>query len=39
MPTQNRTWLAQFAMMGEIYARKALHLPHPKVGLLSNGEE
>lgn len=32
-------WLVQFAIMGEIYARKALNLPHPRVGLLSNGEE
>lgn len=32
-------WLAQFAIMGDIYAQKALGLPAPCVGLLSNGEE
>ncbi len=32
-------WLAQFAHMGEIYARQALGLPRPRVMLLSNGEE
>ncbi len=32
-------WLAQFALMGRIYAQKALSLPNPRVALLSNGEE
>lgn len=32
-------WLAQFAIMGKIYARSALGLDNPRVGLLSNGEE
>lgn len=31
--------LAQFALMGEVYARHVLHKTRPKVGLLSNGEE
>ena len=31
--------LAQFAVMGEIYSRIVLHLPSPRVGLLSIGEE
>lgn len=31
--------LAQFAVMGEIYARVILHIPKPRVGLLSIGEE
>lgn len=29
----------QFAIMGDIYAQKALNNPKPRVGLLSNGEE
>lgn len=32
-------WLAQFAIMGNIYARNALGLKNPRIGLLSNGEE
>lgn len=32
-------WLLQFAVMGQIYAQKALGLQNPKVALLSNGEE
>ena len=32
-------WLAQFAVMGDIYARAMLGLPQPRVALLSNGEE
>ncbi len=32
-------WLLQFAIMGQIYAQKALGLQNPKVALLSNGEE
>lgn len=32
-------WLAQFALMGNIYAQNALGLNRPRVGLLSNGEE
>jgi glycerol-3-phosphate acyltransferase PlsX len=31
--------LAQFAVMGEIYARSVLKIPEPRVGLLSIGEE
>ncbi len=31
--------LAQFAIMGEAYAKDVLKVPRPKVGLLSNGEE
>jgi glycerol-3-phosphate acyltransferase PlsX len=32
-------WLAQFAMMGSLFAERALGLTNPRVGLLSNGEE
>lgn len=32
-------FLAQFAVMGDIYARKGLGLDNPRVALLSNGEE
>jgi phosphate acyltransferase len=32
-------WLAQFAIMGKVYAQKALGLANPRVSLLSNGEE
>jgi glycerol-3-phosphate acyltransferase PlsX len=31
--------LAQFAVMGDIYARVILHLKEPRIGLLSIGEE
>lgn len=31
--------LAQFALMGHVYARQMLGKPEPRVGLLSNGEE
>ena len=31
--------LAQFAIMGEVYARYAMGIANPAVGLLSNGEE
>lgn len=31
--------LVQFAIMGEVYARYALKIDRPRVGLLSNGEE
>jgi glycerol-3-phosphate acyltransferase PlsX len=31
--------LLQFAVMGSVYARLALGVPHPRVGLLSTGEE
>lgn len=31
--------LAQFALMGEVYARQVLGKAEPRVGLLSNGEE
>jgi glycerol-3-phosphate acyltransferase PlsX len=32
-------WLAQFALMGDIYARTMLGIVAPRVALLSNGEE
>ena len=32
-------WLVQFAVMGDIYARRVLGLAQPRVALLSNGEE
>jgi len=32
-------WVAQFALMGKIYAKQALGLKAPRVALLSNGEE
>ncbi len=32
-------WLVQFALMGSIYAKTALHLANPRIALLSNGEE
>lgn len=32
-------WLAQFAVMGDTYAKRALGLEAPRVGLLSNGQE
>ncbi|MBC7235557.1 MAG: phosphate acyltransferase PlsX [Chloroflexi bacterium] len=32
-------WLAQFALMGAVYARNVLHIANPRVALLSNGEE
>ena len=31
--------LFQFAIMGSIYAQKVLSVKHPRLGLLSNGEE
>jgi len=31
--------LVQFAVMGHMYARSVLRVPHPRVGLLSIGEE
>ena len=31
--------LLQFAVMGDLYARNVLHIPNPRVGLLSIGEE
>lgn len=31
--------LVQFAILGEVYARYAMGVPSPKIGLLSNGEE
>jgi len=31
--------LAQFAILGEVYARSAMGISNPSVGLLSNGEE
>ncbi|MBR4125741.1 MAG: phosphate acyltransferase PlsX [Victivallales bacterium] len=33
------TYLAQFAVMGDLYARDMLHIENPAVGLLSNGTE
>lgn len=32
-------WLAQFAVMGSVYAKNALNLEKPRVAILSNGEE
>jgi glycerol-3-phosphate acyltransferase PlsX len=32
-------WLAQFAVMGNVYARTMLGIASPRVALLSNGEE
>ncbi|PJZ83800.1 phosphate acyltransferase PlsX [Leptospira harrisiae] len=32
-------YLAQFAVMGEIYSRELFGIQNPKVGILSNGEE
>ena len=32
-------WLAQFALMGDVYARTMLGIDRPRVALLSNGEE
>ncbi len=32
-------WLAQFALMGTVYARTMMGTTSPRVGLLSNGEE
>jgi len=32
-------WLAQFAVMGSIYAERVLGIDNPRVALLSNGEE
>ncbi len=32
-------WLAQFGIMGSIYAERALKAERPRIGLLSNGEE
>jgi phosphate acyltransferase len=31
--------LVQFAIMGEVYARLVMGIAHPRIGLLSNGEE
>ncbi len=31
--------LVQFALMGEVYARRVVGVPRPKVAILSNGEE
>jgi glycerol-3-phosphate acyltransferase PlsX len=32
-------WLAQFGVMGSAYAKAALNIAEPKVGIISNGEE
>lgn len=32
-------WLVQFAVMGTVYARRRFGIEHPRVGLLSIGEE
>ena len=32
-------WLVQFGMMGSAYARALLHVDHPRVGIISVGEE
>lgn len=31
--------LVQFAIMGQVYAKHAMGIPNPRIGLLSNGEE
>jgi glycerol-3-phosphate acyltransferase PlsX len=31
--------VTQFALMGEVYARRVLGVPRPKVGVVANGEE
>lgn len=31
--------MVQFAVMGEVYAQTVVGIPHPTIGLLSNGEE
>lgn len=33
------THLAQFAIMGQVYAKYAMGIENPRIGLLSNGEE
>jgi phosphate acyltransferase len=38
-PDSKVEWMTQFAIMGEVYARKALGLAKPRIGILSNGEE
>jgi phosphate acyltransferase len=38
-PDAKPDWLLQFALMGQIYAQKALGIANPRVALLSNGEE
>ena len=32
-------WLLQFAVMGNVYAKTMMNVEHPRVALLSNGEE
>jgi glycerol-3-phosphate acyltransferase PlsX len=32
-------WLAQFAVMGNVYARATMGVKDPRIGILSNGEE
>ncbi|MBI3394397.1 MAG: phosphate acyltransferase PlsX [Spirochaetia bacterium] len=32
-------WLVQFGIMGEVYAREILGIVHPRIAMLSNGEE
>jgi len=32
-------YLLQFAIMGSVYAERVLGIPHPRVGIVSNGEE
>jgi len=31
--------IVQFALMGEVYARRVLGIPHPRIGVVANGEE
>lgn len=38
-PDSKPEWLLQFAMMGQIYAQRALGISAPRIALLSNGEE
>jgi len=32
-------YLFQFALMGSLYAERVLHIPNPRIGLVSTGEE
>jgi glycerol-3-phosphate acyltransferase PlsX len=38
-PDARAVFLVQWAQMAALYAERALGIPHPRVGLLSNGEE
>lgn len=38
-PDSRPDWMLQYAIMGSIYAQKAIGIQNPTIGLLSNGEE